>query len=79
MLISWEKRAGLHQEDEANDKTDVFIRLLSDFWEDLCLLFVRYVDNEEADTRALEGVATMLQVSLLVQSPLLGYILHKMF
>ncbi|XP_028277901.1 E3 ubiquitin-protein ligase listerin isoform X2 [Parambassis ranga] len=62
MLISWEKRAGLHCEDEANDKKDVFQRLLSDFWEDLCLLFVRYVDNEEADTQALEGVATMLQV-----------------
>ncbi|XP_008290701.1 E3 ubiquitin-protein ligase listerin [Stegastes partitus] len=62
MLISWEKRAGLHSEGEANDSKDVFQRLLVDFWEDLGLLFVRYVDDEEADPQALEGVASLLQV-----------------
>uniref|UniRef100_A0A672HLN2 E3 ubiquitin-protein ligase listerin n=1 Tax=Salarias fasciatus TaxID=181472 RepID=A0A672HLN2_SALFA len=35
MLISWEKRAGLHSEGGVNDKKDVFQRLLVDFWEDL--------------------------------------------
>uniref|UniRef100_A0AAQ5YDT3 E3 ubiquitin-protein ligase listerin n=1 Tax=Amphiprion ocellaris TaxID=80972 RepID=A0AAQ5YDT3_AMPOC len=64
MLISWEKRAGLHSEGEANDNKDVFQRLLVDFWEDLGLLLVRYVDNEDADPQALEGVASLLQVSL---------------
>lgn len=62
MLISWEKKAGLHSEDEVNDNKDVFQRLLADFWEELGFLFVRYVDNEEADLQALEGVATLLQV-----------------
>uniref|UniRef100_A0A3P8U663 E3 ubiquitin-protein ligase listerin n=1 Tax=Amphiprion percula TaxID=161767 RepID=A0A3P8U663_AMPPE len=62
MLISWEKRAGLHSEGEANDNKDVFQRLLVDFWEDLGLLLVRYVDNEDADPQALEGVASLLQV-----------------
>ena len=65
MLVSWEKRAGLHGEDEANDSKDVFQGLLADFWEGLGLLFVRYADDEDADPRALEGVATLLQVSLL--------------
>uniref|UniRef100_A0AAQ5Y5S5 E3 ubiquitin-protein ligase listerin n=1 Tax=Amphiprion ocellaris TaxID=80972 RepID=A0AAQ5Y5S5_AMPOC len=59
MLISWEKRAGLHSEGEANDNKDVFQRLLVDFWEDLGLLLVRYVDNEDADPQALEGVASL--------------------
>ncbi|XP_022618453.1 E3 ubiquitin-protein ligase listerin [Seriola dumerili] len=62
MLISWEKRAGLHSEGETNDSMDVFQGLLADFWEELGLLFVRYVDKEEADPQALEGVATLLQV-----------------
>uniref|UniRef100_UPI0037E875A9 E3 ubiquitin-protein ligase listerin n=1 Tax=Semicossyphus pulcher TaxID=241346 RepID=UPI0037E875A9 len=62
LLVSWEKRAGLHGEDEANDGKDVFKRLLADFWEGLGLMFVCHVDNEEADAQALEGVATLLQV-----------------
>ncbi|KAM6907339.1 E3 ubiquitin-protein ligase listerin [Xenentodon cancila] len=62
MLISWERKAGLHSEDEANKNKAVFQRLLADFWEELGLLFVRYIDNEEADPEALEGVATLLQV-----------------
>lgn len=53
----------MHSDYEANDSKDVFQRLLADFWEDLGLLFVRYVDNEEADPQVLEGVASILQVS----------------
>lgn len=68
MLISLEKKAGLHKEDEASDSKDVFQGLLADFWEGLGLLFVCYVDNEEADPQALEGVATLLQVSLVSDS-----------
>lgn len=62
ILVSWEKRAGLHSEAEANGSSDVFQGLLADFWEGLGLLFVRYADNEDADPQALEGVATLLQV-----------------
>ncbi|XP_042355123.1 E3 ubiquitin-protein ligase listerin [Plectropomus leopardus] len=62
MLVSWEKKASLHSEDGAGDSSDVFQRLLADFWEGLCLLFVRYTDNEDADAQALEGVAILLQV-----------------
>ncbi|KAE8287484.1 E3 ubiquitin-protein ligase listerin [Larimichthys crocea] len=62
MLVHWEKKAGLHSEDETNDSKGVFQSLLADFWEGLGLLFVRYVDNEEADPQALEGIATLLQV-----------------
>lgn len=62
MLVSWEKRAGLHSDGEANDSKDVFQGLLADFWEELGLLFVSYADREEADPQALEGVATLLQV-----------------
>ncbi|KAG8007962.1 E3 ubiquitin-protein ligase listerin [Nibea albiflora] len=62
MLVHWEKKAGLHGEDETNDSKGVFQRLLADFWEGLGLLFVRYVDNEEADPQALEGIAALLQV-----------------
>ncbi|PWA23009.1 hypothetical protein CCH79_00001849 [Gambusia affinis] len=62
MLISWEKRAGLRCEGEENNKKDVFKRLLVDFWEELCLLCVRFVDDEDVDLQALEGVATLLQV-----------------
>lgn len=65
MLISWEKRVGLQREGEASDSKDVFQRLLTDFWEELGLLCVSYVDNEEADPQALEGIATLLHVSLL--------------
>ncbi len=64
MLVSWEKKAGLHGDDEANDSKDVFQGLLADFWEELGLLFVSYADSEEADPQALEGVATLLQVCL---------------
>ncbi|XP_032432483.1 E3 ubiquitin-protein ligase listerin [Xiphophorus hellerii] len=62
MLISWEKRAGLHCEGEKNNNKDVFKRLLADFWEELGLLCVRFVDDEDVDLQALEGVATLLQV-----------------
>uniref|UniRef100_A0A671VDD3 E3 ubiquitin-protein ligase listerin n=1 Tax=Sparus aurata TaxID=8175 RepID=A0A671VDD3_SPAAU len=61
MLVSWEKRAGLHNEGEANEDKDVFQVLLADFWEGLGVMFVRYVDNKDADPQALEGVATLLQ------------------
>lgn len=68
MLISWEKRAGLHSEGEKNDSVEVFQGILADFWDELGLLFVHYVDSEEADPQALEGVATLLQVSLVLQN-----------
>lgn len=62
MLVSWEKRAGLQSIIESNDNSDVFKELVAEFWEGLALLFVRYVDGEEADPRALEGMASLLQV-----------------
>ncbi|XP_012710656.2 E3 ubiquitin-protein ligase listerin [Fundulus heteroclitus] len=62
MLISWEKRAGLHGKVEENDSKDVFKTLLADFWEELGLLCVRVVDDEDVDPQALEGVAMLLQV-----------------
>ncbi|XP_034034250.1 E3 ubiquitin-protein ligase listerin [Thalassophryne amazonica] len=62
MLVSWEKRAGLHCEDELNDNMDVFQKLLSDLWGGLGGMLVRYTDSDEADPRCLEGVATLLQV-----------------
>ncbi|KAF3706549.1 E3 ubiquitin-protein ligase listerin [Channa argus] len=62
MLISWERRVGLYNKDEANGNKDIFQGLLADFWESLGILFVHYVDNEEADQQALEGVATLMQV-----------------
>uniref|UniRef100_A0A7N8Y352 E3 ubiquitin-protein ligase listerin n=1 Tax=Mastacembelus armatus TaxID=205130 RepID=A0A7N8Y352_9TELE len=62
MLVSWEKRASLYSERDTDDSKNVFQVLLADFWEALGLLFVRYVDNEEADPQALEGIATLLQV-----------------
>ncbi|XP_060942216.1 E3 ubiquitin-protein ligase listerin [Limanda limanda] len=62
MLVSWEKRAGFLSVGESNDSKDVFEELLADFWKELGLLFVSYVDNEEADPQALEGIATLLQV-----------------
>uniref|UniRef100_A0A8C5DG75 E3 ubiquitin-protein ligase listerin n=1 Tax=Gouania willdenowi TaxID=441366 RepID=A0A8C5DG75_GOUWI len=65
MLISWEKWAGLHAESEVKDNKVVFERLLADFWEDITLMFVRHVDEEEADPRALEGIAALLKVGSL--------------
>lgn len=62
MLVSWEKRAGLHGDTEANDSKDVFRGLLVDFWEGLGLMFVHYTDKEDADPQTLEGIATLLQV-----------------
>jgi len=62
MLISWEKRVGLHGGDGPQDATDVFKTLLGDFWEGLGLLLVRFVDATEAEPKTLEGVATLLQV-----------------
>uniref|UniRef100_A0A7N6AF49 E3 ubiquitin-protein ligase listerin n=1 Tax=Anabas testudineus TaxID=64144 RepID=A0A7N6AF49_ANATE len=61
LLVSLEKRVCLHKEDEDSNRKDVFQGLLTDFWEGLGLLFVRYVDNEEADPQALEGIASLLQ------------------
>uniref|UniRef100_A0A8C5G0B7 E3 ubiquitin-protein ligase listerin n=1 Tax=Gouania willdenowi TaxID=441366 RepID=A0A8C5G0B7_GOUWI len=68
MLISWEKWAGLHAESEVKDNKVVFERLLADFWEDITLMFVRHVDEEEADPRALEGIAALLKVGSLYLS-----------
>ncbi|XP_020778547.1 E3 ubiquitin-protein ligase listerin [Boleophthalmus pectinirostris] len=62
MLVSWEKQAGLHSIAESHDNSDVFKELVTDFWEGLALLFVRYVDSEETDPGAFEGMATLLQV-----------------
>ncbi|XP_015237598.1 PREDICTED: E3 ubiquitin-protein ligase listerin [Cyprinodon variegatus] len=62
MLVSWEKRAGLHGEHEEISSKDLFKILLTDFWEELCLMCVRCVDNEDVDAQTLEGVATLLQV-----------------
>ncbi|XP_029704196.1 E3 ubiquitin-protein ligase listerin isoform X2 [Takifugu rubripes] len=61
MLWSWEKKAGLHG-DEANSNRDVFQALLTDFWKEVGILFVRYVNTQEADPQILEGIATLLQV-----------------
>uniref|UniRef100_A0A673AMC4 E3 ubiquitin-protein ligase listerin n=1 Tax=Sphaeramia orbicularis TaxID=375764 RepID=A0A673AMC4_9TELE len=63
MLISWEKRAGLHGVGESNDRRDVFQGLVADFWEELALLFVRYTDSDGTEPQVLEGIATLLQVS----------------
>lgn len=62
MLVSWEKRAGLQSVIDSNDNSDVFKELVAEFWKGLALLFVRYVDSEETDPKALEGMATLLQV-----------------
>ncbi|KAK7926168.1 hypothetical protein WMY93_008478 [Mugilogobius chulae] len=62
MLVSWEKRAGLHNIIESHDNSDVFKELVADFWEGLAVLFVRYVDTEEGNPRTFEGMATLLQV-----------------
>lgn len=63
MLVSWENKAGLIGGEGTKSKV-IFQELLSDFWEDLGLLFVSHGDNKEADPKVLEGIATMLQVSL---------------
>ncbi|XP_056296210.1 E3 ubiquitin-protein ligase listerin [Pseudoliparis swirei] len=62
MLVSWERKAGLHGEEDAMESRDVFQVLLADVWEGLGLLFTRYADKEDAEPQALEGVATLLQV-----------------
>uniref|UniRef100_A0A3B3ZXD6 E3 ubiquitin-protein ligase listerin n=1 Tax=Periophthalmus magnuspinnatus TaxID=409849 RepID=A0A3B3ZXD6_9GOBI len=72
MLVSWEKRAGLHGIIESHDNSDVFKELVTDFWEGLALLFVRYVDSEETSPGAFEGMATLLQVSTANSSDKLG-------
>lgn len=77
MLVSWEKRAGLHGEHEGKDGKDVFKGLLGDFWEGLALMFVRHVDNEEADSQTLEGVATLLQVGLFLEIFFFRNAFHK--
>lgn len=61
MLWSWEKKAGLHG-DEANSNKDIFQVLLADFWKEVGILFVRYVNTQEAEPQILEGIATLLQV-----------------
>ncbi|XP_077403469.1 E3 ubiquitin-protein ligase listerin [Vanacampus margaritifer] len=58
MLVSWEKRAG----GECQGHKDVFQGLVTDFWEELALVFTRHADSEEADPQALEGIAALLQV-----------------
>lgn len=61
MLWSWENKAGLHG-DDASSSRDVFQGLLADFWKELRILFVLYVNTQEADLQLLEGMATLLQV-----------------
>lgn len=61
MLWSWENKAGLHGDDASRNR-DVFQGLLADFWKELRILFVRYVNTQEADLQLLEGMATLLQV-----------------
>lgn len=61
MLWSWEKNAGLHS-DDASSNRDIFQVLLADFWKEVQILFVRYVNTKEADLQLLEGMATLLQV-----------------
>ncbi|KAL7847637.1 hypothetical protein AOLI_G00223550 [Acnodon oligacanthus] len=55
MLVSWEKRA-------TGNEAKTFQRLLVDFWEGLGSLCVGYVDQEETEQVALEGVASLLQI-----------------
>lgn len=62
MLWSWENKTGLHG-DEASSNREVFQVLLDDFWEELGILFLRYVNTRDADPQLLEGIATLLQVS----------------
>ncbi|XP_030648417.1 E3 ubiquitin-protein ligase listerin [Chanos chanos] len=62
MLVSWEKRAGLAGESRPAEEEATFQRLLGDFWEGLGQLCVRYVDAEESEQLALEGIASLLQI-----------------
>lgn len=55
MLLSWEKRT-------AGKEASTFQRLLSDFWEGLSRLCTTFVDCEEAERTALEGIASLLQI-----------------
>lgn len=57
MLVSWEKRA-------VGNEGTTFLRLLSDFWEGLGSLCVRYVDHEELQVEqvVLQGIASLLQI-----------------
>uniref|UniRef100_A0A673KHS8 E3 ubiquitin-protein ligase listerin n=1 Tax=Sinocyclocheilus rhinocerous TaxID=307959 RepID=A0A673KHS8_9TELE len=55
MLLSWEKRA-------VGKEAPTFQRLLSDFWVGLGRLCTTYVDCEEAERTALEGIASLLQI-----------------
>ncbi|XP_072514427.1 E3 ubiquitin-protein ligase listerin [Salminus brasiliensis] len=55
MLVSWEKRT-------TGSEARTFQRLLVDFWEGLGSLCVQYVDREETEQVALEGVASLLQI-----------------
>uniref|UniRef100_A0A8C1Z7D3 E3 ubiquitin-protein ligase listerin n=1 Tax=Cyprinus carpio TaxID=7962 RepID=A0A8C1Z7D3_CYPCA len=55
ILLSWEKRA-------VGKEAPTFQRLLSDFWEGLGRLCTTYVDCEEAERTALEGIASLLQI-----------------
>ncbi|KAL6472979.1 hypothetical protein MHYP_G00191670 [Metynnis hypsauchen] len=55
MLVSWEKRM-------TGNEAKTFQRLLVDFWEGLGSLCVGYVDQEETEQVALEGVASLLQI-----------------
>lgn len=74
MLLSWERKAAVSGEGEAPGASENFQSLLEDFWEDLGLLCVRYVDDEQADPRRLEGLAFLLQVSL---SSLPSNVVHR--
>lgn len=62
MLVSWEKRAGLHSTVESLENSDIFKGLVAEFWEGLALLFVHYVDSDKTDPKAFDGMATLLQV-----------------
>uniref|UniRef100_A0A8C2GBS8 E3 ubiquitin-protein ligase listerin n=1 Tax=Cyprinus carpio TaxID=7962 RepID=A0A8C2GBS8_CYPCA len=55
ILLSWEKRV-------VGKEAPTFQRLLSDFWEGLGCLCTTYVDCEEAERTALEGIASLLQI-----------------
>uniref|UniRef100_A0A8C6PU08 E3 ubiquitin-protein ligase listerin n=1 Tax=Nothobranchius furzeri TaxID=105023 RepID=A0A8C6PU08_NOTFU len=48
MLVSWEKKAGLHGESEENSSKGVFQRLLADFWEDVGLLLILVILERDA-------------------------------
>lgn len=67
MLVSWEKRAGLHSTVESLENSDIFKGLVAEFWEGLALLFVHYVDSDKTDPKAFDGMATLLQVSVALE------------